>query len=487
MSFYAYAQKEGFPIPMELAVHKDKKEVLRCLFTPRTIAVVGASNKDGKMGNLFVKHLLAGYSGEIILVHPKGQEVCGLQTYQDITDVPAQIDLLIPLIPAKQVLSLVERCVKGQVKVLLAIPSGFGEVPGGGKHLEERLLSLAIEREMRVVGPNSLGMLNCPYRLNASMVPELPPGGPGFSCITQCGGFGMAIYMYTHDHQLEMAKFCDLGNTADVTVHELLDYYRHDADTHIVGVYLESFVDGERFFAQANRLAVEKPVILTKLGRTDAGGRASFAHLGLSPGDADCQERARDSRIIPAQTGLEMLDIAKGLSWQPLPRGRKVGIVTGAGGVGVELTDLCEEQGLEVPQFSGQLQAALRPYLPTYASVRNPVDLTPIWQEFPKLYRPLLQTLFASDEVDILLVAIIDVATTLEPLMHAVTEVVTQAQIEVASAKPIYVYWASPHNMRKHRQILQRARIPCYQSTLSTVRIAAAICHYAMQPMATRD
>ena len=467
-------------------MHKDEKEVLKCLFTPRTIAVVGASNNDGKMGNRFVKHLLAGYSGEIFPVHPKAQDICGLQAYQDIAEIPAQIDLLIPLIPAKQVISLVNRCVKGQVKVLLAIPSGFGEVPGGGKHLEEKLLSLARERRMRVVGPNSLGMLNCPYGLNASMVPELPPGGPGFSCITQCGGFGMAIYMYTHDHQLEMAKFCDLGNTADVTVHELLDYFRHDDDTHIVGAYLESFVDRERFFAHANTLAVEKPVILTKLGRTDAGARASFAHLGISPGDADFHERVRDSRIIPAQTGLEMLDIAKGLSWQPLPRGRKVGILTAAGGIGAELTDLCVEHGLEVPEFSPQLQAALRPYLPTYASVQNPVDLTPIWQEFPKLYPPLLQTLFASDEVDILLVTIIDVATTLEPLMHAVTEVVAQAQIEVTPAKPIYVYWASPHSMREHRQILQRARIPCYQSTLSTVRIAAAICQYAMQSVATR-
>jgi len=153
----------------------------------------------------------------------------------------------------------------------------------------------------------------------------------------------------------------------------------------------------------------------------------------------------------------------------------------------VELTDLCLEHGLEVPEFSPQLQAALRPYLPTYASVQNPVDLTPIWQEFPKLYPPLLEALFASEEVDILLVTIIDVATTLEPLMHAVTEVVTQAQIEGNPAKPIYIYWASPHTMRRHRQILQRARIPCYQSTLSTVRIAGAICHYAMQPVVTRD
>lgn len=458
--------------------------MLECLFTPRTIAVVGASNKDGKMGNLFMRHLLAGYSGEILPVHPSAQSICGLRAYEDITDLPTHIDLLISLIPAKQTVSLVRHCARGQVKVLLAIPSGFGEVPGGGEHLQEELLSLARERHMRVVGPNIVGMLNCPFGLNASMIPDLPAGGPGFSCATQSGGFGMAIYMYAQDHQLAMAKFCDLGNTADVTVHELLEYLRHDVDTHIVGLYLEKLVDQERFFAHANTLAAEKPVILTKLGRTHAGSRATLAHLGKSAGNAGFQERVQDSRIIPAHTGLEMLDIAKGLSWQPLPRGRKVGILTGSGGVGAELVDLCLEHGLEVPEFSPQLQAALRPHLPAYASVQNPVDLTPIWHEFPRLYPPLLQTLFDSDEVDILLVTILDVATTLEPLMHAVAEVVAQTQNEVLKTKPVYVYWAAPHNMREHRQILQRARIPCYQSTLSTVRTAAAISHYAMQSVA---
>jgi acetyltransferase len=458
---------------------------LQVLFYPRTIAVVGASNKDGKMGNLFFRNLLATYSGEIYPVHPTVNEISGIQAYPHISAIPKKIDLLIPLIPANQIATLVKQCVEGQVEVLLAIPSGFAEVPEGGKYLEEELLSLAKRRRMRVIGPNSLGLLNCPIGLNASMVPQLPPGGPGFSCVTQSGGFGMAIYMYSHDHQLEIAKFCDLGNTADVKVHELLDYYRQDVNTSIVGAYLESFVDLESFFSHVNILTNEKPLILTKLGRTHAGRRASFAHIGRSPDDIEYQERVRDSQIIPAQTGLEMLDIAKGMSWQPLPKGRKVGIVTGAGGLGTELTDLCVEYGLEVPQFSLELQDEMRPHLPSYASVENPVDLTPIWREFPKLYPPLLQTLFASDEIDILLVAILDVATTLEPLMYAIVEAVAQVQTDGILPKPIYVYWAAPHSMRKNRQILQTARIPCYQSTITSVRIAAAICQYAMNSAAT--
>ncbi len=457
------------------------KQALECLFTPRNIAVVGASNKDGKMGNLFVQHLLAGFSGEIFPVHPTERKIIGLPAYTDINAIPKKLDLVIALIPGEQLLRLVRSFSWGQVKFLLAIPSGFGEVPGGGKPLEQELIRLAKERDIRVVGPNTMGMLNCPYGLNASMAPELPPRGSGFSCVTQSGGFGMAIYMYTHNHGLEMAKFCDLGNTADVGVDEILQYFSHDVDTRIVGVFLESVAHWEAFFARASAVAAAKPLILTKLGRTAAGSRASIAHIGITPDGKDIQEGGNTSKIIPAETGLEMLDIAKGLSWQSLPRGSKVGIVTGSGGIGAELADLCVEHGLEIPEFSNELQNALRPYLPSYASVENPVDLTPIWWEFPKVYPPLIGTLFASAEIDLLLVTVIDIATMLEELMSALAETATQSQGDVSSAKPLYVYWASPHSMLKNMNILERSHIPCYQSTLETVRVVAAICRYATQ------
>jgi len=297
----------------------------------------------------------------------------------------------------------------------------------------------------------------------------------------------MAVYMYTRDHQLEMAKLCDLGNTADIGLHEVLYYLANDADTRVVGVFLESVTDPEAFFDQVNALAKVKPLILTKLGRTAAGRRASLAHLGISPDGIDMCNAKGANRIIPAKTGLEMLHIAKGLSWQPLPRGRKVGILTGAGGIGAELTDLCIEHGLEVPELSGQLQKALRPYLPSYTSVQNPVDLTPLWWEFSKLYPPLIQTLSASEEVDLLIVTIIDVATTLEDLMAALTNTMAQARRNDFPAKPLYVYWGGRDNILPHMRILEAAHIPCYQSTLETVRAAAAISRYGMMTLERGD
>lgn len=468
---------------MNNARSMDGVDALKYFFNPRTIAVIGASNKNGKMGNIFMQHLLEGFTGKIFPVHPTARQIAGIPAYPDMAAIPEQLDLTIPLIPTGQLLAFVKSCAEGQVKFLLAIPSGFGEVPKGGKALEQELVRTAKARKMRIVGPNTAGMLNCPYGLNASMIPELPPGGPGFSCVTQSGGFGMAVYMYTRDHQLEMAKFCDLGNTADIGLHEVLYYLANDPDTRVVGVFFESVTDPRAFFDQVNALAKVKPLILTKLGRTVAGRRASLAHLGITPDGIDIRKAEETNNIIPAQTGLEMLHIAKGLSWQPLPQGPKIGILTGAGGIGAELTDLCIEHGLEVPEFSGQLQKALRPYLPSYTSVQNPVDLTPLWWEFSKLYPPLIQTLSTSEEVDLLIVTVIDVATTLEDLMVALTKTMTPSRGNAFPAKPLYVYWGARDNMLPHMRILEAAHIPCYQSTLETVRAAAAVCRYGAKPL----
>ncbi|HBB18591.1 MAG TPA: hypothetical protein DCZ97_16930 [Syntrophus sp. (in: bacteria)] len=450
-------------------------EPLEYFFNARNIALVGVSNKEGKMGNLFLRRIKKDFHGEIYPVHPTEKKILGLTSYREIAAIPSPIDLVVPLIPQEQLLPLVESCANGQVKFLLAIPSGFGELPRGGKIIEKNLVRLAKERGMRVVGPNSLGMFNCLYGLNASMAPELPQGAPGFSCVTQSGGFGMAVTMYAQNHHMQMAKFCDLGNTSDVEINEILEYFCQDQETRIVGIFLESIPDPKRFITETSLLAKKKPLIFTKIGRTPAGGRASFTHIGLPSVGVE----GLDRKIIHAHTGLEMLHIAKGLTWQPLPRGRKVGILTGSGGLGAELTDLCIEHGLKVPKFSKLLQKALRPFLPSYASVTNPIDLTPLWWEFPKIYPPLIHMLLSSPEIDLLIITIIDVATTVEGLMHAVVEAVPNGtQTGDYLLKPIYVYWASPHSTLKNMRILEDGHIPCYQSTLETARVAAAISRY---------
>ena len=464
-------------------VSPSNKPLYDNLFCPRNIAVVGASNTPGKMGNLFVRHLLDGYSGGLYLVHPTEKEIEGVAVYNDLTMVPEPVDLLIALIPQKQMVSLLHSCLPGQVKFMLAIPSGFGEVSPRGKQDELALVRMAQERGIRVIGPNTLGLLNSALGLNASMAPFNPSGGAGFSCVTQSGGFGMAINMYLQDHPLKMAKFCDLGNTSDVSVIEILQYYFQDEDTRIIGVFLESIGQKDEFIGEIENVAGSKPVICTLLGRSTDGLRASEAHLGHCSDNSKLDMGKKANHIIPAHTGLELLHIAKGLSWQPLPKGRRTAILTGSGGIGAELVDLCVENGLQVPRFSHQLQGKLRPHLPSYAGVGNPVDLTPVWWQYPDIYPPLIRALSRSAEVDILIVAVLDVATTIRELAESLAECFTTGAQQTMPGKPVYVYWASTDGMMAHMRILENAHIPCYRSTLETVRTAAALCRYGTKSL----
>lgn len=387
------------------------------------------------------------------------------------------MDLLIALVPGEDLLPILRACPAGRVKFLLAIPSGFGEASTEGKRRERDLVEVAKGRGMRLVGPNSLGMFNCALGLNASMVPELPRGGAGLSCATQSGGFGMALAMYARDHDVPVAKFCDLGNMADLDVTEVLEHYRDDSDTRVVGLFLEAIgLLGSRAEVLTTA-AARKPIVAAHIGRTPDGGRASQAHIGVAPSTSSEAFAKLARSLILTQTAQELLHVSKALCCQPVPRGRRAAILTGSGGLGAELTDLAVENGLEVPHLSDPLQARLKALLPAYAACGNPVDLTPIWMEYPKLYPVLLRLLAASDEIDFIIVTIMDVATGISELIDALCAL-PHDQAIVAAGKPIYIYWNSPQADMANMVRLQRAHLPCYQSTLELVRVAALVARH---------
>jgi acetyl-CoA synthetase (ADP-forming) len=439
------------------------------LFNPDSIAVVGASNKPGKMGNLFIQRLAAGFRGALYAVNPGEDQVAGVATHRSIEDVPGPIDLLIALVPATSLVALVETCRTGQVRFLAAIPSGFAEVSEDGQTLQRKLAAAARSRGMRVLGPNIVGIMNGVLGLNASMMPELPPGGPGLSCLTQSGGFGMALSMYALDHDLHLAKFCDLGNTCDVDIHEMLGYLGADPDTRVIGLFLESVRDQALFLRALETAAASKPVILTSAGVTAAGRRASLAHLGIAA-SALALENTLPSSVIVTDTGLDLLHCAKALMWQPRARGRRVAILTGTGGIGAEIADLAVRHGLDVPSLSPQLQKRLRRHLPYYAGVQNPVDCTPIWWDYTKVYPLVLEELAASGEIDLAIVSVTDVAATLSDLASALATWSARRQ-----SMPIVVYWGARHRDHDNMMIIERAFGPCYQSTSEAVRGAAAL------------
>ena len=439
------------------------------LFNPDSIVVVGASNKPGKMGNLFINRLAAGFSGKLFAVNPGEDIIAGTTTCRKIEDVPGPVDVMIALVPASSLVKLVDACRESQVRFLLAVPSGFAEAAKDGPELQRSLIEAARRRGMRVLGPNIVGVMNGVLGLNASMMPELPPGGVGLSCLTQSGGFGMALSMYALDHNLPVAKFCDVGNTSDLEIHEVLDYLAQDAETRVIGLFIESVRDHDLFWRGLEKAAAAKPVVLTPVGVTPAGRRASLAHLGIAAEAVALRDKLPRG-VVVADTALGLLHNAKALMWQRNARGRRAAVLTGTGGIGAELADLAVRQGLDLPNLSPQLQKRLFEHLPYYAGVCNPVDCTPIWWDYAKVYPSILDRLAESGEVDLVIVSVTDVAATLPALATALA---TWSSSRLSL--PMVVYWGARDRDRENMQILEQAGVPCYRTTVEAASAAAAL------------
>jgi len=428
------------------------------LFNPKSIVVAGASNTPGKLGYDFIRRLSACFSGDLAAVNPREKDVAGVRAYPSLADVPGTVDLAIALIPGERLLDIVERSPAGKVRFLAAVPSGFAEVSPAGRENQQALARLARERGMRVLGPNIVGIFNGVTGLNASLMPALPSGGAGLSCLTQSGGFGMALSMYALDRNIPIAKFCDLGNMADIEVHEILDYFADDADTRAIGLFLESVQTLEPAVAALRRAAERKPVILTPVGVQAAGRRASLSHLGLAESAAKLADAA-PANVIRAGTALDMLNAANALLRQPRGRGRRIAIVTGTGGIGAELSDLCTELGLDVVSFSDELKDRLRQILPPYAGLGNPVDLTPIWWDYPSVYPRVLDAIAASGEADIVIVCITDVPTQYPDLANALV-----AWAAGANKTPRrIVFWGARDKDCAGMATLENAGFPCFR------------------------
>jgi acyl-CoA synthetase (NDP forming) len=450
-------------------MQKPLESGLDALFKPQSMALIGASNKPGKMGNLFAHRLREGFSGDLVAVNPGENEVAGIKCYPSVAALPGAVDVMIALVPGTQLLHLLEDCPVGAARFLIAIPSGFAEMSDSGRTQQEKLVAVARTRGIRVLGPNSVGLMNCELGLNASMIPLLPPGGRGVACVTQSGGFGMALAMYAVDHGLALSKFCDVGNMADIEIETVLSYLDDDPSTAVIGLFLESVRDPTSFLANLEKVALRKPVVVASIGRSQAGMSTSRAHLGLEP------NVGRIAEVLPAcafaaGTGLDLMDACKTLLWQQRPSGKRIAIITGTGGIGGELADLAVAEGLEIPTLSVALQAQLRRNLPAYASVANPIDLTPIWWQYPTIYPELMRLIDASGEIDLILVSITDVATTLPALAAAIA-----ALNNDGLRSSLLVYWGSRAQDLEGMRALEQARVPCFSSTRTAARQAGIL------------
>jgi len=449
-------------------------------FNPRSIALIGASAKPGKLGYILMRNLLDGYPGTLFPVNPGEAEIMGQRAYSRLQDVAGPVDLAVIALPPEACVQAMRDCSEAGAKTALVLSGGFAEVGPEGLARQQAMLQAARAGKVRLIGPNCFGLYNCNLGLNASMGFGLPPKGGNISLVTQSGAYGMAIFGLAQQRRLRFAKILSHGNKADLTDHEILDYFEHDDETSVLCLFLESVSNGRAFYEALVRTARRKPVVVAKTGRSSAGRRAAASHTAALTGDATAFITAvQQAGAILAESGLEMVDIAEALSRQPLPPGRRVGIITNSGGTGVELTDLCERFGLSVPELPPASQARISPLIPAYASPRNPVDVTPLWARFPAMYGGSIEALYDCSEIDIVIPILLQRSALMKENVEAVRDTVLSSQSERGMTKPTYVCWIVGKEGDENQAVLQDAGIPVYEWPERTARTAAAIANYA--------
>ena len=356
--------------------HVAVRASLEPFFRPSSVAVVGASSRRGNIGGeLFRNVLAADFSGAAYPVNRKGDSVAGVKGFTAVGEIPGDVDLVVICLPGDKVLEAAEEALDAGVRALVVISAGFAEIGREGVERQEKLLALVREHGARLVGPNCLGIASSPVHLNATFAPRsFPSGKIAFS--SQSGALGLALLEASESAGLGVTAFVSIGNKADVSSNDLLEWWEDDDETEMVILYLESFGNPRAFNRIAQRLARRKPILALKGGTTRAGSRAAGSHTAaLAGSDAAADALFRHAGVIRARTLDELIDVASLLSAQPVPRGRRVAIVTNAGGLGILAADACEAAGLELPSPSDETRAALAGLMPSEGSLANPIDM----------------------------------------------------------------------------------------------------------------
>jgi acetyl coenzyme A synthetase (ADP forming)-like protein len=374
------------------------------LLSPRSIAVIGASRQPGTIGHEVFRNLLAfGFQGPVYPVNPSSLSVAGVRAYPTVLDVPDAVDVAIIVVPAALVPEVVDQCARKGVHGLVIITAGFAEVGADGTGVQREIVATARRNGMRIVGPNCLGVVNTApdVRMNATFAPAPPvPGAVGF--LSQSGGLGIELMARAGALGIGISEFVSVGNKADVSGNDLLQHWETDPHTQVILFYLESFGNPRKFARLARRVARHKPIVAVKSGRTLAGSRAASSHTAaLASPDVAVDALFRQTGVIRVDTLEELLGTAQVLSSQPLPAGRRVAIVSNAGGPGILAADACAGAGLDVSELSDATQAALREFVARDASVRNPIDL--VAGASAADFERALATVLADDAIDAVL------------------------------------------------------------------------------------
>jgi acetyl coenzyme A synthetase (ADP forming)-like protein len=443
-------------------------------FTPESVAVVGASRDVTSIGGMVFAHLLQGrFAGLVQPVNPRASVVQSVRAHDRLSDLPEVPELVVVCVPAAAVPEVVEEAGRLGVKAVCVISAGFAEVGAEGRARQDELMDIARGHGLRIVGPNCMGLMNAAddVRLNATFSDTFPrPGRVAFS--SQSGALGLAVIDHVDSLGLGLSTFVSVGNKADISGNDLLLYWEEDDKTDVILLYLESFGNPRKFSRIARRVSRKKPIVAVKSGRTGAGERAASSHTAaISAGDVAVEALFAQTGIIRTDTLEELFDVATVLSTQPMPNGKRIGIVTNAGGPGILAADACESNGLSVPTLTGDLQSRLHEFLPPEAGVANPIDL--VASATAEGMGATTRIAADSGEVDALLVIFVETGTTSGA---DVAHELVKARRAMAEPIPITTVFMST---RSQPEALEEAGIPTFQFPEDAARAMGRVAAHA--------
>jgi acetyl coenzyme A synthetase (ADP forming)-like protein len=413
--------------------HTAVTESLRPFFEASSIAVVGASRRRGSIGGELFRNILAGdFTGAAYPVNLTGEAVAGVRAYRSIDEIPETVDLAVLALAAERVLEAAEQALRAGVRALVVISAGFAEIGSEGLARQQQLLALVRASGGRLIGPNCLGIAVAETSLNATFASRFAQSGNiGFS--SQSGALAIAVLEEAEARGLGLSSFVSIGNKADVSSNDLLEWWEDDPATDLVLLYLESFGNPRRFGRLARRVARRKPILALKSGITPIGQRAAQSHTAaLAGSDAAVDALFRQAGITRATSLEELIDVATLLSSQPEPQGRRVAVLTNAGGLGILCADACDAVGLELPELSEPTQSALAELLATEASLSNPVDM--LGGATPETYAAALRAILRDPLVDAVIVLFVPTVTA---HVHDVSRAIDEAVAAEGAGKTV--------------------------------------------------
>ncbi len=430
--------------------------MLDSFFDPQSVAIIGASRDPDKLGHAVLANLLDGGStGRLYPVNPKVGEILGLEAFPSVLDIPDPVELAVVVIPYGFVPGVLEQCGQKGIPAVVVISAGFREAGREGLEREMELIEIAQKYQMRLIGPNCLGVIDTCTPLNASFAAGMPPGGP-IDFMSQSGALGTAVLDIALAGSIGFSKFVSLGNKADVSEIVLLEAWGDDPSSKVIMVYVEGVTDGQRFIEVAREVTRKKPIVAIKSGVTESGSRAVSSHTGTLAGSEAAYKAAfRQAGIIRAPSMEALFDYALAFAYQPLLDADRIGIVTNAGGPGILATDALERNGLRIPRLGGGVAQALSDYLPGAASVANPVDV--LGDALADRYERAIKLLTNDPQFDVVLVILTPQAMTeIDETARAIGSAARSAD------KPILACFMGEDRVRSGIEILREYGVPNY-------------------------